>query len=100
MVKMTITGFSGRDTEKHGKVSCNSISAGARISGTKNADGKYEYLNEWYDVIAFGKELDNVKKGTKVEITGTLEYNKHVSNKDGEDKISKRLIVETVNFPK
>lgn len=99
MVKMTITGFAGRDTEKHGKVSCNSISAGARISGTKDASGKYEYMNDWYDVIAFGKELEDVKKGTKVEITGTLEYNKYV-DKNGNDKITKRLIVETVNFPK
>jgi len=93
MVKVTLTGYAGRDAEKYGKITTCSINAGARINGTKDANGKYEYLGEWYNLVAFGNELKDVKKGDKLTVTAVMEYDKYT--KDGEDKIIKRYLIET-----
>lgn len=91
MVTVTVTGFVGRDAEKFGKVTTLSVSAGARINGTKTADGKYDYKSEWYNFIAFDNSLSDFKKGDKVTITGTLEYNPYTT-KFGEERMSLRFI--------
>lgn len=95
MVSIKVTGFIGRDAEKHGKITTVSVNAGARISGTKNADGKFEYKGEWYDFICFDKSLDNIRKGDKVMIEGTMEYNNYKA-KDGTEKQAVRYIVTSV----
>lgn len=95
MVSIKVTGYAGKDAEKHGKITTVSVNAGARINGTKNSDGKFEYNNEWYNFICFDKSLDDIKKGDKVTIEGTMEYTKYKA-KDGTEKISTRYIVTSV----
>lgn len=97
MVSIKVTGYAGKDAEKHGKFTTVSVNAGARINGTKNADGKFEYINEWYNFICFDKSLDNISKGDKVTIEGTLEYTKYKA-KDGAPKQDKRYIVTSVTW--
>lgn len=95
MVSIKVTGFAGRDSEKHGKITTVSVNAGARINGTKNADGKFEYKGDWYDFVCFDKALDNISKGDKVTIEGTMEYTKYKA-KDGTEKQAVRYIVTSV----
>lgn len=95
MVSIKVTGFAGRDAEKHGKITTVSVNAGARIHGTKNADGKYEYKGEWYNFICFDKALDSIGKGDKVTIEGTMEYANYKAN-DGTEKTAVRYIVTSV----
>jgi len=95
MVSIKVTGFAGRDAEKHGKITIISVNAGARINGTKNADGKFEYKGEWYNFVCFDKSLDNINKGDKVTIDGTMEYVNYTA-KDGTTKQCVRYIVTGV----
>lgn len=74
MVKIELTGYTGKESENKGKIVVFSVSAGARVSGTKSADGKFSYKNEWYDCISFDTSL-NLAKGTKVKVNATMEYN-------------------------
>lgn len=89
MVKVEITGYTGNPSEKHGNIVTFSVNAGARVSGTKSADGNYEYHGDWYNCISFDKNLV-LDKGTKVKVNGTLEYNKY----NGEYK--PRFTVDTI----
>lgn len=95
MVSIKVTGFAGRDAEKHGKITTVSVNAGARINGIKNAYGKFEYDSQWYDFVCFDKALDSITKGDKVTIEGTMEYVNYTA-KDGTTKQRVRYIVTSV----
>ena len=95
MVTIRVTGFAGSDAKTYGKLSTLSVNAGARINGTKDANGKFEYNNEWYNFVCFDRSLDNISKGDKVTIEGTMEYTRY-STKDGTEKTGKRYIVTSV----
>lgn len=92
MVSIKVTGYAGKDAEKHGKITTISVNAGARVNGTKDDTGKFEYINDWYNFICFDKSLDNINKGDKVTMEGTMEYTNYKA-KDGTEKQAVRYIV-------
>ena len=89
MVKIELTGYTGKESKNKGKIVVFSVSAGARVSGTKSADGKFEYNSEWYDCISFDTSL-KLAKGTKVKVNATMEYNEY------NGKLKPRYVVDKV----
>ena len=89
MVKVELTGFTGKESEKKDKLVTFSVSAGARVNGTKDTDGNYEYNSEWYNCISFDTSL-KLPKGTKVKVKATKQYNYY------NNKYQSRYVVDSV----
>ena len=62
----------------------------------KNADGQYQDITTWHNLVIWGKGADiiqtYIKKGDKLAIEGKLTYNKY-EDKEGAQRTSTEIVV-------
>lgn len=98
MIKSTVIGNLGRDPEQRtvGEQTVTSFTVAAR-TGRKDKEGNP--LTEWVNVSIWGKRGDywyqNLHKGSKVAVTGTLTHRMY-TRKDGTPDVSLELSCDDI----
>jgi len=87
--KIQLIGSLGKDAETSFTTTNTSITkfSVATTHSKKTADGNYENLTTWHNIVAFGLNdftKDRLKKGSKVYVEGRIDHNKY--EKDGVTK--------------
>ncbi len=93
--KAQLIGNLGKDAEATFTTSNMSIVkfSVATTHSKKDADGNYENLTTWHNIVTFGLNdftKDRLKKGAKVYVEGRIDHNKY--EKDGETKYFTSII--------
>lgn len=67
----------------------------------KNKDGEYVPKTQWHNIIVWGKKAQTVakftKKGSKLAITGSLEYDSY-EDKEGIKRTATKVVVNGFEF--